>query len=86
MQNKLIIAIFISLFSYSSAVNGQSQINSPYSRFNLGTIESSGSYRSLGMGGVSTAIRDNSTIYYSNPASYSSLDTNSFVFDFGVEF
>jgi hypothetical protein len=86
MQNKLIIAIFISVFSYSSAVNGQNQINSPYSRFNLGSLAPSGSYRSQGMGGVSTAIRDNSSIYFSNPASYSSLDTNSFVFDFGVEY
>ncbi len=86
MQNKLIFAIFISLFSYTSVINGQNQINSPYSRFNLGSLESSGSYRSQGMGGVSTAIRDNTSICFSNPASYSSLDTNSFVFDFGIEY
>jgi hypothetical protein len=38
------------------------------------------------MGGIGTAIRDNSSIYFSNPASYSSLDTISFVFDFGVDY
>jgi hypothetical protein len=38
------------------------------------------------MGGVGTAMRDNSTIYYTNPASYCSLDTISFVFDFGVDY
>jgi hypothetical protein len=38
------------------------------------------------MGGTATAIRDNSSIYFSNPASYSSLDTNSFVFDFGIDY
>ena len=86
MQNKLIIVIFISLFSFAYTVSGQKLINSPYSRFNLGTIQPAGSFRSLGMGGVGTAMRDNSSIYFTNPASYSSLDTNSFVFDFGFDY
>jgi len=38
------------------------------------------------MGGMGTSLRDNSSIVYSNPASYSSLDTNSFVFDFGLDY
>ena len=38
------------------------------------------------MGGIGTAMRDNSSIYFTNPASYSSLDTNSFVFDFGLDY
>lgn len=38
------------------------------------------------MGGTGIAFRDNSSIYYTNPASYSSLDTNSFVFDFGLDY
>ncbi|MCX6254621.1 MAG: hypothetical protein NTV31_09120 [Bacteroidia bacterium] len=86
MQNKTIIFILISLFSFAITVNGQKLINSPYSRFNIGTLEPAGSFRSLGMGGVGTAFRDNSSIYFSNPASYSSIDTNSFVFDFGVDY
>ncbi|MGD0754300.1 MAG: hypothetical protein ABR927_04485 [Bacteroidales bacterium] len=86
MQNKLIIVIFISLFSFAYAANGQKDINTPYSRFNLGTLETEGSFRSLGMGGVGTAIRDNSSIFFTNPASYSSLDTLSFIFDFGLDY
>jgi hypothetical protein len=86
MRNKLIIVIFISLFSFAYKANGQKLINSPYSRFNIGTLQQVGSFRSLGMGGVGTAERDNSSIYFTNPASYSSLDTNSFVFDFGVDY
>ncbi len=87
MRHKLKIIIFIFLISTVGYVaNGQKQINSPYSRFNLGTLEPSGSFRSLGMGGVGTAIRDNSSIYFTNPASYSSLDTISFVFDFGIDY
>jgi len=86
MQNKLIIVIFISLFSFAYTASGQKLIDSPYSRFNLGSLQPEGSFRSLGMGGVGTAMRDNSTIYYTNPASYCSLDTISFVFDFGVDY
>ena len=82
MQNKLLVIVLISLFSFSYTATGQKLINSPYSRFNLGTLESQGSFKSLGMGSVGTAIRDNSSIYFTNPASYSSLDTNSFNFDF----
>jgi len=86
MQNKLIIVIFISLFSFAYTASAQKNIDSPYSRFNLGTIQPEGSFRSLGMGGVGIAMRDNSSIYYTNPASYSSFDTVSFVFDFGVDY
>ena len=86
MQNKLLVVVLISLFSFSYTATGQKLINSPYSRFNLGTLESQGSFKSLGMGSVGTAIRDNSSIFFSNPASYSSLDTNSFIFDFGVDY
>ena len=86
MQNRLIIFISILLFSFSFTATGQKLVNSPYSRFNLGTIEPAGSFRSLGMGGIGTALRDNSSIIFHNPASYSSLDTNSFVFDFGLDY
>jgi hypothetical protein len=67
-------------------VSGQKLINSPFSRFNIGTMEPAGSFRSQAMGGISISQRDNNNIYYSNPASYSSLDTNSFVFDFGFDY
>ncbi len=36
------------------------------------------------MGGVGLALRDNKHINYLNPASYSAVDTMSFLFDFGV--
>jgi len=37
------------------------------------------------MGGTGVAIRDNNSVYFINPASYSSIDTNSFIFDFGMD-
>lgn len=86
MRNKLLVIILISLFSFAYSASGQKLINSPYSRFNIGSLERIGSFRSLGMGGTGTAMRDNSSIYFTNPASYSSIDTNSFVFDFGIDY
>ena len=86
MQNKLITTIFILLISLTFTARGQKLVNSPYSRFNIGTLSPVGSFRSLGMGGFTTSLRDNSSINFSNPASYSNLDTNSFVFDFGIDY
>jgi len=86
MQNKLIILFSILLLSISFASNGQKLVNTPYARFNLGAIEPAGSFKSLGMGGIGMALRDNSSMFINNPASYSSIDTNSFVFDFGIDF
>jgi hypothetical protein len=86
MQNKLAKLFLLILISIPVSLSGQKLIDSPIARFNLGILEPAGSFRSIAMGGVGTAIRDNSTIYYTNPASFSSIDTNSFVFDFGLDY
>ena len=85
MYKKTAIATLSLLLIFSHTVFSQKKLNSPYSRFNIGTLEPQGSYKSRAMGGIGVAMRDNSTIYYMNPASYSSLDTNSFTFDFGFD-
>ncbi|KKL47046.1 hypothetical protein LCGC14_2339460, partial [marine sediment metagenome] len=36
------------------------------------------------MGGAGIAFRDNNQINYLNPASYTAIDTMSFLFDFGL--
>jgi hypothetical protein len=86
MRNKLIAISFILIFASDYTGKGQKLVNSPFSRFNIGTLEEKGSFRSLSMGGVGTAMRDNSSIYYVNPSSYSSIDTTSFLFDFGMNY
>lgn len=86
MQNRhLTLLITVCIFIFEPAF-GQKLVNSPFARFNIGTMEPAGSFRSIGMGGIGTAMRDNSSIYFSNPASYSSIDTNSFIFDFGLDY
>ncbi len=86
MRNKFIILFTIFLFCFTITNFGQKLVNSPYSRFNIGSMEPAGSFKSQGMGGVGISMRDNSSIFFTNPASYSSLDTNSFVFDFGLDY
>ena len=86
MQNRLTITLLFVLFIIPIHSSGQKLVNSPFSRFNLGSMEPAGSFRSIGMGGTGTAFRDNNAIYLTNPASYSSLDTNSFIFDFGLDY
>jgi hypothetical protein len=86
MRNKQILIILTFLSAITVTSFGQKLINSPYSRFNIGTLEPAGSFRSQAMGGLSTSLRGNNSIYFFNPASYSSLDTNSFIFDFGFDY
>jgi hypothetical protein len=85
MRNRLASIIFV-LIIFSISASGQKLVNSPFSRFNLGILEPAGSFRNIAMGGAGTAFRDNNSIYFSNPASYSSIDTMSFVFDFGLDY
>ncbi len=85
MVKKSITFLSIFLLLLSFPVAGQKNINSPYARFNLGTLEPAASFRSLGMGGTGIAMRSNSSIYSINPASYSSIDTNTFIFDIGAD-
>jgi hypothetical protein len=86
MQHKLAAKLLFVLITISISASGQRQVNSPFARYNLGILEPQGSFKSLGMGGIGIAMRDNRSIFFLNPASYSSLDTMSFVFDFGVNY
>jgi len=63
----------------------QSGASSPYSRYGLGDISETSFHRSIGMGGISLALREPKSINISNPASYTSFRRNSFVFDIGAE-
>jgi|WetSurMetagenome_2_1015567.scaffolds.fasta_scaffold53843_2 hypothetical protein len=85
MQNKRLAVFIIFLILVVLSVEAQKQVNSPYSRFNLGTLNRLGSFRSLAMGGTGIAMRDNNSMYFTNPASYTSIDTISFIFDFGAD-
>ncbi len=84
MHKRLFTTVLI-FFIVINFLNGQKLVNSPYARFNLGTLNQPGSFRSLSMGGIITAMSDNNTISFANPASYTSFDTTSFIFDMGLD-
>lgn len=77
----------ICLFTILAAgVAGQKEISSPYARYGIGNLAPQGTFRTLAMGGISSGIRNNLTLNYLTPASYSSIDTASFIFDFGLDY
>jgi hypothetical protein len=78
-----LISLFVLL---TAGVAGQKNISSPFARYGIGNLEEQGPFRTLAMGGVSSGIRDNLTLNYLTPASYSSIDTASFIFDFGIDY
>jgi len=78
-------AIILLLLVTGTELLAQKNTNSPYSRFGLGEMSRSGFEKSRAMGGIGLAMRDNDQINYLNPASYSELDTLSFMFNFGLK-
>ncbi len=70
----------------TAGATGQNNVQSPFARYGIGNLEQQGSFRERSMGGISSGIRNNLTLNYVTPASYSSIDTSSFIFDFGIEY
>ena len=58
--------------------------NSPYSRFGLGLLRERSQGFNKGMGGVALGFRDGRQLNSQNPASYSAIDSLSFIFDVGM--
>jgi len=72
-------SVFLLLFLFAAGfASGQGGTVSPYSRFGLGDLQFGGFVNEIGMGGVSTAMRNPIHLNYSNPASYTSLRFTTF--------
>ena len=80
MKGKIIILyLFLSVI-----VIAQNNTNSPYTRYGYGQLEDDCFSRSQAMGGTSIGLRTKNAINSTNPASYSSIDSTSFIFEMGV--
>jgi hypothetical protein len=86
MHNTRRLSLIFLFALLAVAVAGQKNISSPYGRYGVGNLSSQGTFRTLAMGGISSGIRNNLTLNYQTPASYSSIDTASFIFDFGLDY
>lgn len=62
----------------------QSGTNSPYSQYGLGTLSDQSTGFNRGMNGVGIAMHDGNQVNYLNPASYSQMDSLTFIFDVGA--
>lgn len=66
-------------------VLAQNQTTSPYSFFGIGDVNDQVNIRTFGMGGANLAVRSNMYINFSNPASYTGIDSLSFVAGVGIQ-
>lgn len=81
-ENKSFLVVLLLLLS--PIVLTAQNTNSPYSRYGYGIIENPALGKSRALGGTSIGIRDKGMINPSNPASFSAVDTLTFLFDFGM--
>ena len=58
--------------------------NTPYSRYGYGSLADNSFVANKGMGGVGIGLRNRSQINVQNPASYTAIDSLTFLFDFGM--
>lgn len=81
--NRILAVALFSASVLGSSVCAQNGVNSPYSRYGLGSLGelSAGVNRAMGSTGI--GLRERNTINTLNPAAYSSVDTLTFLMDFG---
>lgn len=86
MSNKNLVATFCFaiLMCFFSSAYAQNNTNSPYTRFGYGELADYSSGRSKSMGGTSLGLRSNNSINAANPASYTGVDSLTFLFEFGA--
>lgn len=81
---KKILFISIAIYTLAVTANAQSGTNSPYSQFGLGVLSDQSQGMSRGMGGLSLGLRSGDQVNALNPASYSSVDSLTMLFDTGL--
>ena len=82
MNKRLASALFG--VAVASATFAQSGTNSPYSQYGMGLLSDQTSGFNRGMNGLAIGFRESNQVNYLNPASYSSVDSLSFIFDMGL--
>ena len=68
----------------SAMAVAQNNTNSPYTRYGYGQLSDQGSGNSKGMGGIAYGLRDRFQTNFVNPASYTAVDSLTFIFDGGI--
>ena len=84
MYKNKVFLLLLTIISFSQLTNSQNNTNSPYTRFGYGEINDNIAGGQRAMGGVSVGVRNGYTINTVNPASYSAVDSMTFMFDMGA--
>ena len=72
---------FLCLIPFNAVA--QSGINSPYSRYGVGLLSDHSTGVTKSMGGIGAGFRQNDAMNLKNPASYSAVDSLTFIADLG---
>lgn len=84
MKNKKLILLLATLLSIGNVSAQSSGSNTPYSRYGWGLLSDEAQGFNKGMAGVALGMRDKGMINRQNPASYSAIDSVTFLFDIGA--
>lgn len=91
VYKKIIIASLIFFISIGNVLaqeansnGGSANINSPYSRYGFGQLSDQLSSRNIAMGGLALGLRCHNEINFANPASYTAVDSLTFLFEGGI--
>ena len=83
MLYKRLIHFFVLTF-FVLPIMAQSGSNSPYTRYGFGQLSDQSFGNSKAMGGIAYGLRNGLQINAANPASYSAVDSLTFLFDAGM--
>ena len=81
-MKKILFALFAAAISVSAFAQGGT--NSPYSQYGLGAINDVSTGFNRGMNGLGMGYRSGTVVNPLNPASYSAVDSLTFLFDVGM--
>jgi len=85
MQKRINLALVLAILSISTvSITAQNSTNSPYTRYGYGDLANRSFGAGRSMGGVGIGLRSSKQINPMNPASYSQMDSMTFLFDFGA--
>lgn len=72
------------LMAFAGVTVAQNNTNSPYTRYGYGDLVNQNFGNSKAMGGIAFGLRDGSQINPLNPASYTAIDSLTFLFEGGA--
>lgn len=82
LSNKVLLSALFVAGSFTASA--QTSSNSPYTRYGLGDLADRAFANNAAMGGIGYGLRNSKHINVMNPASYSAVDSLSFMFDLGM--